>query len=327
MNAFQYARANHVAAAVATVSGEPRAAFIAGGTEQLNLLKDRIQTLSLLVDINALPLTAIETGPDFLRIGALARMGDIAAEPAVRDAYPVLSQALLSAASPQVRNMAAIGGNLLQRTRCPYFRVGHFACNRRDPGSGCAAIGGENRWHAIFGGSEHCIAVHPSDPAVALLALDAIVVTEAPSGSRRIPLASFYRLPGDTPQRETVLEHGELIVAIELPAAPGARRSAYLKVRDRASFEFALVSVAAALHLEDGVVREARLALGGVAPVPWRARAAEEALRGQPIEAMTITRAAETAVADATPQPGNGFKVELARRAVARALAIVGDLP
>ena len=163
----------------------------------------------------------------------------------------------------------------------PTSGLAHFACNRRDPGSGCAAIGGENRWHAIFGGSEHCIAVHPSDPAVALLALDAIVLTEGPRGPRRIPLAEFYLLPGDTPQRETVLEHGELIVAVELPASPLARRSAYLKVRDRASFEFALVSVAAALHLEDGVVREARLALGGVAPVPWRARAAEEALRGQ----------------------------------------------
>jgi xanthine dehydrogenase YagS FAD-binding subunit len=273
-----------------------------------------------------LPLTTIEVGQDILRIGALARMGDIAADPAVRDAFPVLAQALLSAASPQVRNMAAIGGNLLQRTRCPYFRVGDFACNRRDPGSGCAAIGGENRWHAIVGGSDHCIAVHPSDPAVALLALDAIVLTEGPRGPRRIPLAEFYLLPGDTPERETALEHGELIVAVELPVSPVARNSAYLKVRDRASFEFALVSVAAALHLEDGVVREARLALGGVAPVPWRAREADEALRNQSLNEDTIARAADAAVEGATPQPGNTFKVELARRAVVRALGVVGGL-
>ena len=327
MNAFQYARAADVGSAVATLTAEPDAVFIAGGTEQLNLIKEHIQAPSLLVDINTLPLTAIEASEQAVWIGALARMGDIAADPAIQDAFPVLAQALLSAASPQVRGMAAIGGNVLQRTRCPYYRVGNFACNRRDPGSGCAAIGGENRWHAILGGSDHCIAVHPSDPAVALLALDAVVLTEGVSGSRRIPFTEFYLLPGDTPERETVLEHGELIVAIELPVSPVARRSAYLKVRDRASFEFALVSVAAALDVaDDGTIREARLALGGVAPAPWRAREAEEALRGQILGEATIAHAAEAALAGAKPQPSNAFKVELTRRAVVRALGTVGGL-
>lgn len=326
MNAFRYARAADVPAAVATVVGESGAVFIAGGTEQLNLIKGRIQQPSLVVDINALPLTTIETDEGVVRIGALARMSDVAADPTIRDDYPVLAQALLVAASAQVRNMAAIGGNLLQRTRCPYYRVGGFACNRRDPGSGCAAIGGENRWHAILGGSEHCIAVHPSDPAVALLALDAAVLTAGPAGERRIPLRELYVLPGDTPERETVLEHGELIVGIALPIAAVTRRSSYLKVRDRESFEFALVSVAAALHVEDGVVREARLALGGVAPMPWRARAAEDAMRNQALDEQSIALAAEVAVAEATPQPGNTFKVELARRAVVRALTTVGEM-
>lgn len=325
MNAFGYARATDVAAAVAIAAAEPGAVFVAGGTEQLNLIKDRIQQPALLVDINPLPLATIDVDERSLRLGALARMSDVAADPRVGERFPVLREALLLSASPQVRNMAALGGNLLQRTRCPYYRTAGFACNRRDPGSGCAAIGGENRWHAVFGDSEHCIAVYPSDLAVALVALVALVHAEGPNGPRTIPLEDLHLLPGDTPERETALEHGELIVGIEVPVSPVARRSTYLKVRDRASFEFALVSVAAALELaDDGTVRDARLALGGVAPKPWRARAVEAALRGRPLSEATVAGAAGATAEGATPQPGNAFKVELAKCAVVRALNMVG---
>jgi xanthine dehydrogenase YagS FAD-binding subunit len=265
--------------------------------------------------VNALPLAAVEALPSGgVRIGALARMADVARHQLIREPYRVLAEALEAGASAQLRNMATMGGNLMQRTRCPYFRDVAFACNKRAPGSGCAAIGGVNRWHAILGTSDHCIAVHPSDAAVALAALEATVRVQGPAGERTIPFADFHRLPGDTPHVETALEHGELITAIDLPALPWARRSHYRKVRDRASYEFALVSAAVALDLADGRVRDARIALGGVGTKPWRAHAAEAALRGQPLDERTIAAAAEAAVAGATPRPDNAFKVELARR-------------
>ncbi|HEU4405859.1 MAG TPA: xanthine dehydrogenase family protein subunit M [Polyangiaceae bacterium] len=326
MQPFRYVRAADAARAVGLVAADPGAGFIAGGTDRLNLMKDRVEAPSLLVDVNAAGprgVAAIEGG---VLVGAAARMADVADDPQVRAAFPVLSQALLASASPQVRNMASVGGNLLQRTRCWYFRDASLPCNTRSPGSGCPALAGENRIHAVLGGSDACIKVHPSDMAVALLALDAVVLTEGPAGARRLALDDFYVLPGATPERETVLEHGELIVGVELKATRAAARSRYVKVRDRASFEFALVSVAVALDVEGGVVRDARVALGGVAPRPWRARGAEDALRGRSLGADVIAAAGEAAVAGAAPREGNRFKVELAKRAVARALNEVGGL-
>lgn len=328
MEPVAYARAGDAATAVALVAAEPGAAFIAGGTELVNWLQDGLVRHDLLVDVNALPLAQVEPLPDGgVRIGALARMSDVAEVPVIREEYPVLAEALLAGASAQLRNMASMGGNLMQRTRCPYFRdVAFTACNKRQPGSGCAALGGVNRWHAILGTSDHCIAVHPSDAAVALVALDAVVHVAGPAGARQIPIEEFHRLPGTTPHVETALAHGELITAIELPARPFARRSRYRKVRDRASYEFALVSAAVALDLADGVVRDARLALGGVGTRPWRAHAAEAVLRGQSLSDEVCARAAEAAVADATPRRDNAFKIELARRTVQHMLAQMGDL-
>jgi xanthine dehydrogenase YagS FAD-binding subunit len=327
MEPFAYARPSDTGAAVAAVAAEPRAAFIAGGTEIVNWLQDGLAAHSLLVDVNALPLAAVEALPGGgVRIGALARMADVARHPLIREPYRALAEALEAGASAQLRNMATMGGNLMQRTRCPYFRDVAFACNKRAPGSGCAAIGGVNRWHAILGTSDHCIAVHPSDAAVALAALDATVHVQGSAGERAIPFAEFHRLPGDTPHVETALAHGEVITAIELPALPWARRSHYRKVRDRASYEFALVSAAVALDLADGQVRDARVALGGVGTKPWRAREAEASLRGRPLEEQTIAAAAQVAVADATPRPDNAFKVELARRTLRGTLAAVGGL-
>ena len=327
MQPFAYTRAAEPGAAVAAVAAEPGAAFIAGGTEMVNWLQDGIAAHSMLVDVNALPLAEVEPLPGGgVRIGALARMADVARHPLIREPYRVLAQALEAGASAQLRNMATMGGNLMQRTRCPYFRDVAFACNKREPGSGCAAIGGVNRWHAILGTSQHCIAVHPSDAAVALVALDAVVHVQGPSGTRAIPFEAFHRLPGDTPHVETALARGELITAIELPPLPWARRSHYRKVRDRASYEFALVSAAVALDLADGIVRDARIALGGVATKPWRAHAAEAALRGQPLDERTLAAAAEAAVAGAQPRPDNAFKVELARRTLRGTLEYVGAL-
>jgi xanthine dehydrogenase YagS FAD-binding subunit len=326
MQPFSYTRAAEAEAAIAEVVHHPGAAFIAGGTELVNWLKDGIEAPTRLVDINALPLDAIEVRPGGVRIGALARMSDVAREPAIREAYPVVTEALEAGASPQIRNAATVGGNLLQRTRCPYFRETSFPCNKRVPGSGCAALDGEHRLHAIFGASEHCIAVNPSDLAVALTALDAVVHTRGPSGVRSIPIEEFYLLPGETPEREHVLGHGELIVAVEIPASPFARRSQYLKLRDRASYEFALVSVAAALELADGVVRSARIALGGVAHKPWRARAAEEVLVGKRLDEVQVVAAGMAAVRGAEPRRDNAFKVDLAERAVIRVLSELGGL-
>jgi xanthine dehydrogenase YagS FAD-binding subunit len=321
---FSYLQASDEGAAVATVAENPSASFVAGGTEMLNWMKDGIEEPDLLVDVNALPFKDVEARGHSVRIGAMCRMSDVASEPAVREAYPALAEALEASASPQLRNMAMIGGNLLQRTRCPYFRETSFPCNKRSPGSGCSALAGEHRMHAILGASDACVAVHPSDLAVALVALDAVVHTRGPDGERTIPIDDFYLLPGSAPERETVLQHGELIVGVEVPASPFAARSRYLKVRERASYEFALVSTAVAIELVDGTVSSARVALGGVAPKPWRARAAEEVLVGDRLDAAAIAAAGAVAVRGARPLRDNAFKVRLAERAVVRALSEIG---
>ena len=324
MRPFSYLQASDEGAAVATVAENPSASFVAGGTEMLNWMKDGIEEPGLLVDVNALPFKDVEARGHSVRIGAMCTMSDVASEPAVREAYPALAEALEASASPQLRNMATIGGNLLQRTRCPYFRETSFACNKRSPGSGCSALAGEHRMHAILGASDACVAVHPSDLAVALVALDAVVHTRGAGGERTIPIDDFYLLPGSAPERETVLQHGELIVGVEVPASPFAARSRYLKVRERASYEFALVSTAVAIELVDGTVSSARVALGGVAPKPWRARAAEEVLVGDRLDAAAIAAAGAVAVRGARPLRDNAFKVRLAERAVVRALSEIG---
>jgi xanthine dehydrogenase YagS FAD-binding subunit len=321
MRPISYARARDVADAIATVLVDPECAYLAGGTTEVDLLRLDVSRSTTLVDINALPLGQIEDLPDGgLIIGALARMSDVAQAPGVVERFPMIAQALLLGASPQLRNMASIGGNLLQRVRCSYFRDGVSPCNKRDPGTGCAAWDGINRGHAVLGTSRHCIATHPSDLAVALVALDAVVHTQGPSGERAIPIDEFFLLPGDTPHREHPLEHGELIVAIEVPAAEVARTSLYLKVRDRESYEFALASAAVALRIEGGVIGDVRVALGGVATRPWRARRAERLLSGGPAETAIFARAASAELDAATPRGLNAFKVELARRTMVRAL-------
>jgi xanthine dehydrogenase YagS FAD-binding subunit len=321
MRPVSYARATEVADAIATVSADPGSAFLAGGTTEVDLLRLNVVRPDRLVDINALPLDQVLVLADGgLRLGALARMSDVAEAPSVAERYPVIAQALLLGASAQLRHMASIGGNLLQRVRCSYFRDTAWPCNKREPGSGCSALEGVNRGHAILGTSDHCIATHPSDLAVALVALDAVVHTDGPAGGRAIPVDDFFLLPGDTPQLEHPLDHGELVVAVELPPLPVARRSLYLKVRDRESYEFALASVAVALGLEDGAVGEVRLGLGGVATKPWRARRAEQVLRGAPANRESFARAAREELAQAVPRGMNAFKVELAQRAMVRAL-------
>ncbi|HWI29754.1 MAG TPA: xanthine dehydrogenase family protein subunit M [Stellaceae bacterium] len=320
MHPFAFRRAADASAA-SLLARESGSQVIAGGTDLLQLLKDDVQQPQRLVDITGLPWRGIESGPEGLRLGALAHMSEVADAPAVRDGFPAISEALLASASPQVRNMATMGGNLLQRTRCVYFRDVTTPCNRRAPGSGCSAIDGENRMHAVLGGSERCVATHASDLAVALVALDAVVVLSGPAGERRVPVEVFHRLPGETPERETVLEPGELIAAIEVPAAAHAARSRYLKVRDRASFEFAVASAAAALEIEGGVIRQARLALGGVATKPWRAREAEATLVGHRPVPASFVAAADQALAGAKPLRQNAFKIELAKRTVVRALS------
>ncbi len=325
MRPFAYRQARDAQDALALAASDQGAEFIAGGTDMLQLMKDYVRQPSQLVDITGLPWKTIEAGPQGLRLGALARMSDVADHPAVRDGYPVIAEALLASASPQVRNMGTIGGNLLQRTRCLYFRDVATACNKRIPGSGCSAIQGENRLHAVLGGSEHCVATHASDLAVALVALDAVVVITGRSGERRVPLAEFHRLPGDTPERETVLDPGELIAGVEIPASPAARRSHYRKMRDRASFEFALASAAVALAVENGVIRQARIALGGVATKPWRVPEAEAALTGARPEPARFMAAAERTLSGAKPLAQNGFKVALAKHTLLRALAAVSQ--
>jgi len=320
MRPLRYARVTDVEGAVATVAADPDSAFLAGGTTEVDLIRLGVARPSTLVDINALPLADVDDLGAGLRIGALARMSDVARDPRVVARYPAVAEALLLGASEQLRTMASIGGNLCQRTRCPYFRDDVSPCNKREPGSGCAALDGISRGHAILGTSEHCIATHPSDLAVPLVAFDAIVHTVGPGGTRTIPIDDFYLAPGTTPEVEHPLAHGELIVAVELPPLPLAQGSLYLKYRDRQSYEFALVSVAAAVAVEDGVVSAARLALGGVGTVPWRARLAEQHLVGAPATAERFAAAAAAELAAATPRPDNAFKVALARRAIVRGL-------
>jgi len=318
---FAYERASDAGAAVARVAANPDAVFLAGGTNLVDHMRLGMAHPQLLVDVTHLRFATIESLPDGrVRIGSGVRNSDLAANRTVRERYPVLSQALLAGASGQLRNLATTGGNLLQRTRCAYFQDVTTPCNKRKPGSGCSALEGCNRDHAILGASEQCVAVHPSDMAVALAALDATVVVLGRQGERRIPIADFHRLPGNAPQRDTVLEHGELIIAVELPALPVAALSTYYKVRDRASYAFALVSVAAALEVRNGLVEDVRIALGGVAHKPWRALHAEAMLRGAAASEQNYRRAAEAALADAKPLKHNAFKVPLARNTLTMVL-------
>jgi xanthine dehydrogenase YagS FAD-binding subunit len=328
MEGFEYVRATDISQAIAAVSGDPAAAYLAGGTTQVDLvLKDGVLNPDRLVDITRLPLRGITRGDGAIRVGALTTMEEMAADPTVRERLPFVREALLAGASVQLRNMATIGGNLLQRTRCRYFRDPAVAsCNKRTPGSGCAAIAGFHRMHAILGTSEHCIAVHASDLAVSLIALDTVVHVRGHNSERSIPLTDFYRTPGDTPNVENVLRHGELITAVEVPLLPAGARSGYLKVRDRASYEFALTSAGVVLVLEDGRIREGRVGLGGVGTIPWRAHGAEEVLRGAPAGAETFRAAAETALEGARALPGNAFKVELAKRTLVRVLQTVSGV-
>jgi xanthine dehydrogenase YagS FAD-binding subunit len=325
MKPFTYKRATEQSEAVREIAGSGNAKFLAGGTNLIDLMKMNVQQPDELIDINRLALKKIEQTPTGLRIGALTSNSEVANNNLVRANYPVLSEALLAGASPQLRNMATVGGNLLQRTRCYYFMDTAFPCNKRAPGSGCPAIPGFNRIHAILGASDKCIATHPSDMCVALAALDAVIRVEGPRGAREIQMTDFHRLPGDTPEVDTNLQPDELIVAVDLPSTAFAKRSGYLKVRDRAQYAFALVSVAAALDVRNGKIATARLALGGVAHKPWRALDAEKVLTGATANAQTFKAAAEAAVRGATPQKHNAFKVELAKRAVVRILNEVAN--
>jgi xanthine dehydrogenase YagS FAD-binding subunit len=322
MIGFEYARARDVADAIGQMRANPGAKFIAGGTNLYDLMKMDVERPARLIDVSRLPLDSIAaTAGGGLRIGALVRNADIAYHPLVEQHYPMLSSALLAGASQQLRNMASAGGNLLQRTRCAYFYDVATPCNKRAPGSGCGAIGGLNRMNAILGTSEACIAVHPSDMCVALAVLEATVHVTGPRGDRAITFEDFHRLPGDTPQRDTNLDPDELVVAIELPARGFAANYTYLKIRDRLSYAFALVSVAVGLELDGGMISRARFALGGVAHKPWRDAAAEAALQGRPANDATFASAADLVLRDARGFGHNNFKIELARRAIVRALS------
>src|SRR6058998_1027683 len=314
MHTFTFSRAADPTTAIAAHAEDPDLAFIAGGTDLIGLMKDHVALPQHVLDINSLPdMSAIEALPDGgLRIGALARMSDVAADVEVRRRFPAITESLLFAASGQIRNMASMGGNIMQRTRCAYFRdEDDLPCNKRRPGSGCSALDGLNRNHAIFGWSEGCVATNPSDVAVALAALDATVAVRGPAGERAIPFTDFHLLPGDTPERDNVLGRGDLIVSIEVPACAEGRASHYLKIRDRQSYEFALVSAAAAVATDGRNIRSARLALGGVAHKPWRLTAAEAALRGASLAAIDALRSAiATSFTDARPLADNAFKVE-----------------
>jgi xanthine dehydrogenase YagS FAD-binding subunit len=322
MNAFTYTRAEDVATAVGAIAGDSGARFIAGGTNLVDLMKANIERPSRLIDITRLPLRAIEpTSDGGLRIGALVTNTDLAYHPEIERRYPLLSRAILAGASAQLRNMASVGGNLMQRTRCAYFYDNATPCNKRTPGVGCSAIGGFTRYHAILGTSEHCIAVHPSDMCVAMAALDAIVRVSGPGGDRAIAFEDFHRLPGDTPHIETNKWPDEIITAVDLPVRGFAEHYAYVKVRDRASYAFALVSVAAALRMSGGRIEEGRLALGGVAHKPWRDRAAESALADQPASRQTFEGIADLMLRGARDFGFNAFKLPLAKRAIVRGLA------
>jgi xanthine dehydrogenase YagS FAD-binding subunit len=318
---FHYARAADIPDALRLIAADPAAKFIAGGTNLIDLMKENVERPSRLVDISRLPLKSVETTPDGgLLIGALVPNSDLAYHPLVAERYPILGSALLAGASAQLRNMASVGGNLLQRTRCAYFYDTATPCNKREPGSGCSAINGLNRGHAILGTSEACIATHPSDMCVALAALEAKVHVAGAAGARSIAFADFHRLPGTTPQRDSNLQSDEIITGVELPRRGFAAHYTYLKIRDRLSYAFALVSVAAALEVEGGIVKEARLALGGVAHKPWRDPNAEAALRGQTAGRDAFGQAADVLLRGAKAFAHNAFKIDLARRAVIRAL-------
>jgi xanthine dehydrogenase YagS FAD-binding subunit len=318
---FQYTRADTIADAIRQISANTEAKFIAGGTNLIDLMKEDVERPARLIDISRLPLKSVEeTANRGLRIGALVPNSDLAYHPLIAQRYPMLASAILAGASAQLRNMASTGGNLLQRTRCAYFYDTTSPCNKREPGSGCSAIAGLNRGHAILGTSEACIATHPSDMCVALVALDATVHVVGPTGARAIAFADFHRLPENTPQRDTNLERNEIITAIELPARGFAANCSYLKIRDRLSYAFALVSVAAALELEGDTIKAARLALGGVAHKPWRDPSAEAELQGQTTNPSTFTRAANVLLRDARGFEHNAFKIDLARSAIVRTL-------
>ncbi len=320
MNPFTYAKPAGVDEAVRLAG--PRSRFIAGGTNLLDLMKENVLQPEQLIDITGLPLREVEeTAEGGVRIGALVSNADLAWHPLIEQRYPLLSQAILAGASPQLRNMASTGGNLLQRTRCYYFYDSKMPCNKREPGTGCPAKDGLNRIHAILGASEQCVATHPSDMCVALAALAAVVHVQGPNGARTIEFADFHRLPADAPERDNQLADDELITAVELPAAGFTTHSQYLKIRDRASYAFALVSVAAALELDGETIRDARLALGGVAHKPWRDEAVERLLIGQPATAETFGKAADALLQDARGLQHNTFKIKLARRAIVRALS------
>ena len=315
-----YARASDAADAIRRAEGGD-ASYLGGGTNLVDLMRETVEAPSALVDVTGLSAEIEETEGSGLMIGAATRNTAVAAHPAVRTRYPMLSRAIVAGASAQIRNMATVGGNLLQRTRCTYFYdTDGSRCNKRSPGEGCDAIGGFNRIHAILGASPACVATHPSDMCVALAALDAVVHLRSASGERTVALGDLHRLPEDRPDVETVLEPGELITGVELPASPIAAHSTYRKVRDRSSYAFALVSVAAALELDGDTIADVRIALGGVAPKPWRAWRAEEALRGRPATQPSFLKAADAELADARPLAGNAFKVELTRRTLAAVL-------
>jgi xanthine dehydrogenase YagS FAD-binding subunit len=321
MRAFTYAKAGDVDTALRLVASSGRAKFLGGGTNLVDLMREDIERPEHLVDVTGLPLARIEERPDGgVRIGALVRNSQIAAHRVIRERYPVLAQAILMGASGQIRNMATTGGNLMQRTRCVYFYDGAARCNKRDPGAGCDALEGFTRMHAILGASEHCIATHASDMCVALAALDAVVVVRGAGGERMIPMTEFHRLPGDTPHLETNLREDELITAVDVPRVHFAHRSRYRKVRDRASYAFALVSVAAALDIDRGAIRDARVALGGVAHKPWRAMAAERSLVGAPATEATFRTAAAGELEPARARGDNAFKIELAQRVMVNVL-------
>ncbi|WP_018622666.1 FAD binding domain-containing protein [Spirosoma luteum] len=326
MRPFKYTSATDISSAVKGLAGKPNAKFLAGGTNLLDLMKEDVERPDELIDINRLPLTNIKTitigtNQGGLSIGGLGKNTDAANHPLVRQQYPLLTQAILAGASGQIRNMATNGGNLLQRTRCPYFYEVSMPCNKREPGTGCSALQGVNRLHAIFGWSEKCVAVYPSDMSIALAALDAVVTVRNASGQERaIPFADFHRLPGDTPEKETSLNPGELITAIELPKNNFANHSYYLKVRDRASYAFALISVAAALELNGNKISKARIAMGGVAHKPWRVLKAEQLLVGKEATEANFRLAATAGMADARPLEHNKFKVELGNRSIVLAL-------
>jgi xanthine dehydrogenase YagS FAD-binding subunit len=326
MRPFQFVQAADEDHALAAAGGDG-ARYVAGGTTLVDLMRLDVMRPATLVDVTALPLASVESNGGGVRIGALVRNSDLARHPLIAKSYPALSEALLSGASPQLRNMATTGGNLLQRTRCAYFRDTATPCNKRTPGAGCSALGGYTRMHAVLGGSGSCIAAHPSDMCVALVALDAVVRTRRADGSvREIPVADFHTLPGDHPEIESVLAPGELVTHIDLPASPFAARSHYVKVRDRASYAFALASAAVALEVEAGTIRAARVALGGVGTKPWRCHEAERELVGRATALEVYRRAAGVATRGARPQRDNAFKIELARRTLVRALQEAGEM-